>query len=927
MDNVQDVLNGRRTILQIDDMVAAMSYDNGDGYKRVRLFYAKTEGSHFPNGNTYQDLPGFPGNVGQTGVLSAQFGWMFNLPYEVIGTFGPFNADNTGGWELLISDPSGKQLTYCSGSDGATVSATTNEELMGDFAGTGFDQALLVDWEMTNGSWAAFARIAGANDPNNPSAGLHSGSPVQLPNNDPSQPLPAIVAGDFYGNGNNKQIAILANDGTTLQFYSVGSDFSLHLITTIQVGPPHFGYIPAAMAAGHFRTPNRDELAIVGQVDNQGELGVASIGITLTPQQSGPPAFAAAVAATYNYQIDHDAKILKVLAQAGPLQNWVSNQDQLVIVKDENAGYGGNIIIGSFDSNFKYTQLSTNNGTDDHGGCIYSLALGNFDNLTFNPENRTITHNPALQIATYWVTNIDDCSVNKLNSQPQMRIWSVDPTNPGDWLHNGVIDHTETGNVGANLWGATMAVGDLQGRSVRLGAPEKVTIQGQIQPDLVLGLPPMQIDEVMPISPLDQTDYPNCQSTKQFCLLNVSANPTPPKSQGFSTAFNFASSSSTSNQQKSTTSWGIAVKASVSEKASFGVAALASISEKVTASAGYAHDNLVANTYDTYTSSSQTINFSTGWADTLIYKARRHNIYYYPVLGNDVCPESTPGCGDEQKTPLYIAFSVPDVSQPPVRQDATDDDWYQPIQEPGNIFSYPGTLQQLQGMFHGTNALNELAQESLSTGSGSFQFGWAGAQNQSKSVGTTNSFSQGLGISVTGKASEGIASAEATASVDVNASESFGSLNVSTQALSASVGITVFQPGFSSTAVNTLGYSYTTYVLGTQPFADVFQTLKPSGPNNQPLDIASTGPMYVAFTANSPTIWYQQQYTLPDVGLNHPERWNIHTNGTLTFNTVDTNAPPEAQPFYHMKGFFITPQADAIAGPNVTVANAGDKLN
>ena len=39
-----------------------------------------------------------------------------------------------------------------------------------------------------------------------------------------------------------------------------------------------------------------------------------------------------------------------------------------------------------------------------------------------------------------------------------------------------------------------LAVGDLQGRSQALGAPEKVTVTGSIQPQVILGLPPMHID-------------------------------------------------------------------------------------------------------------------------------------------------------------------------------------------------------------------------------------------------------------------------------------------------------------------------------------------------------------------------------------------------------------------------------------------------
>ena len=42
--------------------------------------------------------------------------------------------------------------------------------------------------------------------------------------------------------------------------------------------------------------------------------------------------------------------------------------------------------------------------------------------------------------------------------------------------------------------GIALAVGDTQGRSLVVGTPEKVTILGDIHPDIILGIPPMHID-------------------------------------------------------------------------------------------------------------------------------------------------------------------------------------------------------------------------------------------------------------------------------------------------------------------------------------------------------------------------------------------------------------------------------------------------
>ena len=61
-----------------------------------------------------------------------------------------------------------------------------------------------------------------------------------------------------------------------------------------------------------------------------------------------------------------------------------------------------------------------------------------------------------------------------------------------------------------------LAVGDLQGRSHALGAPEKVTVTGSIQPQVILGLPPMHIDFIQ-----DANSVPNGTPA----VLNLTAMP------------------------------------------------------------------------------------------------------------------------------------------------------------------------------------------------------------------------------------------------------------------------------------------------------------------------------------------------------------------------------------------------------------------
>lgn len=73
---------------------------------------------------------------------------------------------------------------------------------------------------------------------------------------------------------------------------------------------------------------------------------------------------------------------------------------------------------------------------------------------------------------------------------------------------------------------------------------------------------------------------------------------------------------------------------------------------------------------------------------------------------------------------------------------------------------------------------------------------------------------------------------------------------------------------------------------------------------------------------------WSQAYTLPHVGLNHPARWQWDSSAqTVEFNAPDSSSTtPQDLPFYQMKGFFITPFQDAVNGPNLSMARAGDQL-
>jgi hypothetical protein len=63
------------------------------------------------------------------------------------------------------------------------------------------------------------------------------------------------------------------------------------------------------------------------------------------------------------------------------------------------------------------------------------------------------------------------------------------------------------------------------------------------------------------------------------------------------------------------------------------------------------------------------------------------------VIGQTACPAEDPSC--TEKSPLYMLFSGPDeISRETVN--GTTVEWYQPVHEPGEVFSYPWSLDQLE---------------------------------------------------------------------------------------------------------------------------------------------------------------------------------------------------------------------------------------
>lgn len=989
MAGVTDVSGGMHYLLQNDDLVMLQVRNQG-GVVTTSLVTANTENSKLsgtPHATTISNS--YPnGNFDPTGgaVASEAVGRMYNTKSDMLAVLNAIDngTQSPTNWLLSLFDPlSGFQNATQLSSRFRPGGTVFTRVVMGDFNGDGLADPLVfyasvrkdqpTEWGM---------KVFTAEDPKTEAQPIEG--PELYGDTDLVPLASTIVVGDFNGDGRD-EIAALLTDSQTVVFYSVDPK-KLSITQTSTMKLPDFTMVSGqvALAAGRFRNQSpgvtNADLIIFGQIDkydgHQADFGYSIVPILITANQDGTftPQIVQQTSASvgtpyFRFNDKHGSS--GAIAHAAQLAHWpqlVSEQLILGIKTNDGASY---IEIGTFVQNDKLDSFDWESETErkysDGPELLQNISIGNFDNL-----NSDGSHNPTLQVETYELVLMPIT----LTWQPHINIFDVNVPSPfsvplnrrTDWLKQKsdnssgvplVVDQNSPPRADI------LVPGDTQGRSLRLGAPTIARITSQIQPDVVLAIPPMHVDWIPPKNlDLNQINQTGCNDPLTPCLLNVSVDPDPPPSVsalGFDTIFKFDSSSSGSAKQASTTSWGISVKQTASESASFNDG-LENASESIKNTVKAAHDNTVKNSYDTYKGTNSNLSVTTGFTDHILYTERDMNVYYYPVLGCDTnCPIDT------SKGPPYVVFSVPD-NVTYNNADSSGQDWYQPVHEYGNVLSYPWNEAQLQNRF--TDSVAPLTQTptcmALGTGGTSATTTWNQGSSGSHSSGSTNSFSDELSMSYSeGAGVEGEDGAEFNYSLDIAANTSLNTLNESISSLSSSQGIAVTTPdfGYLSQCCN---YGFGQYIFGLKskknPASEnactsgqISGCIPVSDPDGKPIDVGGTGPLFTGYIANplngnqnsnlncsGNASWWTQIYTKPDVALNHPERWSwTRSNQSVMFNPADRTYPqnpaaavPIDQQFYTMKGFYIAKKSaggfnslSLPSGPNLAVANADDALS
>jgi hypothetical protein len=177
-------------------------------------------------------------------------------------------------------------------------------------------------------------------------------------------------------------------------------------------------------------------------------------------------------------------------------------------------------------------------------------------------------------------------------------------------------------------------------------------------------------------------------------VLNVSVFPGT-----FNSQYDFQQTSGTQASRQATTSYTYGFKESAQEKISYGTPAIGGVSVTAKQAASQTHQNTVAQTFNTYSSEAFKLTATTVFDDLVAATTKQMNIYSYPVIGHCVeCGADNTSCSEpegicpEGKRPLVVQFSGPDNVVHLELTNGSGLEWYQPVHEPGNIWSYPGSL-------------------------------------------------------------------------------------------------------------------------------------------------------------------------------------------------------------------------------------------
>lgn len=929
-----DILNGQRRVLRIEDIAVA-----------ARTYSDVTPGeTHFAGGIAITANS----EVSST-TKSAPTGFA-----PLLGISDPLALGArlfAGGREALVSAIAGPTLSVAVTTNAGSVNGgvgtgvpqgTDLAALFGakaDFTGDGFEEVVLATLALTGQKVSGMLQVMSAQNTNDSGAGLRAGAALAVDG------MLGVAAGNFFGDGPVAVIAVAPPDGSLrLQYYAIDRT-SLALsplpAKTLTLARPAGG-LPlrdASLAVGRFNTVLYDQLLIAAADLVRIELLSVDKDANAMPVQrlSGISAVKPG---------------FRGVLRAGRF-DWASPFDSvayLVTDIERAPSPAGDRFVEmlTLDANLDVASQSPA-VTLANGQCVYDMQAGNFDRRdpdpTPNAPAGATIHNANLQLAFATSTATLHTPANTCTAyngaqgdEPGsffISIWDVvvnDNAAPDQRLllqqHSDFAWYRPPPSMvfldNDTLLDVSLAVVDLQGRSLTLGPPQVVTIERRTQPSVVVAAPPMHADFV------------------DGELFNFSMAP-----DGFNVRYTTSSDSTVSTTTKHTTTWSWTSEESFRAQASYGPCGLACQKLDFKASAKQALDGATKSTNKTYKSISAEVAATTFQFDRLLVQDSALTLYVYPVLGQTVCPSGAASCADADRVPLTLTIAAPDSVTNPTFMDATTATWYQPPWMPGNLLSYPGTLGQLMAAAQ----IDSAADFNAMTDPVKFQTGadteqkvtWktSGTDGTETTLNQNYSFKTSLSLTES-VGTKAVASASFSAGLNLGGSFGFKNLSDSTTTLAQSVGWKLaFKGDFPDAHV--YGYYYTPYIFSSALPADA-QSVAAAG-GNQAFGVLQSG--YVVDPLSIGTIWHDSRKlysAAPDVAFNQPMRFSVESpktspgdddrcievGGLTSFNCVEINEPAPEDPWtdeYHtMRGFFITQAAANGQGPQLGSINAGETL-
>lgn len=1020
MSSQPDILNGERYVLPVDDIFLAMTYkdtlfdyawrDVGIGLTNNKAISQTIVAplSYSSQLNEYTGALGGQVLAGTGRLYDSKLDIPFTLALsdrdELYGTSAPLHLDvsflrqykNSLG-ELLIGEVLWFQLPI-------TTPAQPRAITVADWTGDGLhDVAFHVGSTETPGSSTI---IGTATDGTKMYSNLRFG-PEYF---DAARPAYLdMKAGDLNGDGRPELIGLYHTatdlrvvvhtvDPSTLQILDpTGNDYKVMSWNTAD---------RARLAVGKFDDDMGDAEIVVVHGDGAGggacpsgtycSVWVTPLKVSIAappPTGTGEVSFAQGVTAdigpVLNGSTGSNWKYLIGLEAATGKLDWFGGEprDQLVVAAGMSSdshyrGYAAVVVnfvtdaTSSMSISTDQVKASAYNNKNALTTCLTDVQIGRFSPPS--PDGET----PAnAQVALLLTTLGSDYSPktscgkdvwdNVVYSDVNVGIYSVDPANDFNMTStsSNFIPHSVTVYTPPR-----MAVGDFQGRSLLLGQPMIISMANQIQPQFVIGAPPMHLDYFKP--PLATSDRPECYAaaakvygqeptspTTQMpgdeavgCIQNVSAY--PGQSTGGATAacdycarFSMSGDATHAGWQESTTSHTWSNEFGGSSSYTFGTLKPNAFQKgglqlELHGGAKAMHSNTQTTRDETLAETKINLDTSTGVDDVVLFSSQDVYLYMYPVIGQT----------DDNGNPIYLSFSVPDQTVFHSGVIASSLPWFQPPHEVGNIFSYPGNQEQLKTDYPGAADRSGAVSWSASTTTNAV-ITWIEGDSETKTAGSVDRTEWNVGTSVTAAAKVEGFTIKDTLKYDHNESTANQYMNTNKKTLSKSEGFSVTSAGF--TAVADSDYQIEARILGseTPPLASDDADASywdapvpmpdPEGAAGDGFvpNLTLDGPMHLVYTTDmlSSTsfhaggLWHAVYSAAPDIALQHPKRFirgGRDSTAPLSdwwkfvplYDNIDLSSIYLAD-FLKMKGFFINP-ASALPGqgPQMTMAVEGTKL-